>query len=125
MPSRATIFNLKCDPIFEFGTAARNSIYYNPFGNILLLGGFGNLRGNIELWDAANHKQIGSCEAPDTTFLQWAEDGEHFLTATTSPRLRISNGYKIWHYTGALLYEKAVPEKEELYDVFWKVCSKK
>lgn len=64
---------------------------------------------------------LGTCEAPDTTLLEWAADGEHFLTATTAPRLRISNGYKIWHYSGVLLHEKPSPEQEELYDVTWKV----
>lgn len=120
MPSKGTLFNLKCEPVFEFGTGPRNSIYYNPQGNILLLGGFGNLRGNIELWNTNSKKQIGTCSAPDSTFLQWAPDGAHFITATTAPRLRIGNGFKIWHYSGSLLFEKPWPQKEELYEVAWK-----
>lgn len=63
MPAKATIFNLKCEPIFELGTGAKNSIYYNPHGNILLLGGFGNLRGQIDIWDTVNKKKIGKCSA--------------------------------------------------------------
>lgn len=59
MPAKATIFNLKCEPVFEVGTGPRNAIYYNPHGNILLLGGFGNLRGHVELWDTTSKKQIG------------------------------------------------------------------
>ncbi|ERL91840.1 eukaryotic translation initiation factor 2A [Dendroctonus ponderosae] len=124
MPAKATIFNLKCEPCFDMGTGARNSIYYNPHGNILLLGGFGNLRGQIEVWDAVNKKKIASCDAPDSTFLQWAPDSEHFLTATTAPRLRTANGFKIWHYSGALLYENNWPQGEELYEVQWKAFPK-
>ncbi|KAF7269965.1 eukaryotic translation initiation factor 2A [Rhynchophorus ferrugineus] len=124
MPAKATIFNLKCEPVFELGTGARNSIYYNPQGNILLLGGFGNLRGQVEIWDAVNKKKIGSCEASDSTCLLWAPDGEHFLTATTAPRLRIGNGFKIWHYSGSLLHEVQWPQGEELYDVIWKLYPK-
>ncbi|XP_060518585.1 eukaryotic translation initiation factor 2A [Cylas formicarius] len=120
MPAKATIFNLKCEPVYELGTGARNAAYYNPFGNILLLGGFGNLRGHVEIWDATNKKKIGSCEAPDTTHLQWAADGEHFVTSTTAPRLRTANGFKIWHYSGALLHETDWPQNEELYEVSWK-----
>lgn len=37
MPSKATLFNLKCEPVFEFGTGPRNCIYYNPHGNNILL----------------------------------------------------------------------------------------
>lgn len=58
----------------------------------MILTGFGNLRGGIELWDTANKKLIGTSEAPDTTLLEWSPDGEHYMTATTAPRLRMSNG---------------------------------
>ena len=36
IPSKATLFNLKCEPIYEFGTGARNSVYYNPQGTDIL-----------------------------------------------------------------------------------------
>ncbi|CAG9854846.1 unnamed protein product [Phyllotreta striolata] len=124
MPAKATIFNLKCEPVFELGSGPKNSIHYNPHGNILLLGGFGNLRGHIELWDTNNWKKISNLDAPDTTMLHWAADGQHFLTATTAPRLRISNGFRIWHYSGALLFEQAFKEPQELYDVAWKNYAK-
>ncbi|XP_076234660.1 eukaryotic translation initiation factor 2A [Calliopsis andreniformis] len=119
MPAKATLFNLKCEAVFEFGALHRNSIYYNPQGNILILTGFGNLRGGIELWDMGKRKLIAKTEAPDTTHLQWSPDGEHFMTATTAPRLRMGNGFKIWHYTGTLLYERPWNEQEELWEVLW------
>ncbi len=28
MPAKATVFNLKCDPVFDFGTGPRNAVYY-------------------------------------------------------------------------------------------------
>ncbi|XP_054011348.1 eukaryotic translation initiation factor 2A [Hylaeus anthracinus] len=119
MPAKATLFNLKCESVFEFGALHRNSIYYNPQGNILILTGFGNLSGGIELWDVGKRKLIAKTEAPDTTLLQWSPDGKHFMTATTAPRLRMSNGFKIWHYTGTLLYERPWNEQEELWEVLW------
>ncbi|XP_011311612.1 eukaryotic translation initiation factor 2A [Fopius arisanus] len=124
MPAKATLFNLKCEPIFEFGKKHRNSIYYNLQGNIVLLGGFGNLRGGIELWDTAKRKLIAQTDAPDSTLLQWSPDGEHFVTATTAPRLRVANGFKIWHYTGTLLYERPWNKQEELWEVHWQVFPK-
>jgi len=124
MPAKTTIFNLKCEPVFEFGTGPRNSIYYNPQGNILLLAGFGNLRGHVELWDMNSKKLIGQCEAPDSTLLHWAPDGINFLTATTAPRLRTGNGYKIWHYSGALIFERPCSQQQELYDVCWQKFAK-
>lgn len=120
MPTKTTLFNLKCESIFEFGKKHRNSIYYNCHGNILLLGGFGNLGGDIELWDMTKRKLIAETKAPDSTLLHWSPDGEHFMTATTAPRLRMSNGFKIWHYTGTLLYERPWSKQEELWQVVWK-----
>lgn len=69
MPSKATFFNLKCDAVFEVNEGPRNSIYYNPFGNIVLLAGFGNLRGNVEVWDSAQKKLITTFQAPDSTLV--------------------------------------------------------
>lgn len=49
--------------------------------------------------------------------MEWGPDGEKILTATTAPRLRIGNGFKVWHYSGALLHETAWPT--ELLQVIW------
>ena len=124
MPAKATVFNLKCDPVHQFEEAARNSIYYNPFGNILMLAGFGNLRGPVEIYDVSGKekKVLANIMAPDTTLLEWHPDGEHFVTATTAPRLRMANGFKIWHYSGALLHETMWPQGEELLEVAWQKC---
>ncbi|CAH1403403.1 unnamed protein product [Nezara viridula] len=119
MPAKATLFNLKCEPVFELGSGPRNSIYYNPYGNILLLGGFGNLPGTVELWEAPARKLINKMTAADTTLLVWSPEGTHFLTATTAPRLRMCNGFKMWHYSGTLLYERPWNKQEELWEVCW------
>lgn len=124
MPAKATVFNLKCDPVHQFEEAARNSIYYNPFGNILMLAGFGNLRGPVEIYEVGGKqkKLIANIMAPDTTLLEWHPDGEHFVCATTAPRLRMSNGFKIWHYSGSLLHETVWPTGEELLEVAFQKC---
>jgi uncharacterized protein with WD repeat len=41
---------------------------------------------------------------------QWAPDGQHFLTATTSPRLRVGNNYRFWSYMGKNLHEHHMVE---------------
>ena len=37
MPAKATLFNSKCEVIFDFGTGSRNECYYNQQGNNILL----------------------------------------------------------------------------------------
>lgn len=41
------------------------------------------------------------------------------MTATTAPRLRMGNGFKVWHYSGALLHETVWPTGQELLQVIW------
>uniref|UniRef100_A0A3Q3WJG3 Eukaryotic translation initiation factor 2A n=1 Tax=Mola mola TaxID=94237 RepID=A0A3Q3WJG3_MOLML len=119
MPAKATIFNLKCDPVFDFGTGSRNAAYYSPQGHILVLAGFGNLQGQMEVWDVKKYKQVSRPQEPDTTHFSWCPDGEHVVTATCSPRLRVNNGYKIWHYTGSVLHKQDVAAGVELWEVRW------
>ncbi|XP_043975854.1 eukaryotic translation initiation factor 2A [Gambusia affinis] len=119
MPAKATVFNLKCEAVFDFGTGPRNAAYYSPQGHILVLAGFGNLRGKMEVWDVKKYKQVSMPEAPDATCFSWCPDGEHIVTATCAPRLRVSNGYKIWHYTGSVLQKHDVAKGAELWDVRW------
>ncbi|ESO01460.1 hypothetical protein HELRODRAFT_192345 [Helobdella robusta] len=117
MPAKATLYNLKCEPVFDFGTAPRNLAYFNPFGNLLCLAGFGNLNGGMEFWDVEKHKMLNKFSVVDTTYFEWCPDGVHFLAATLSPRLRVSNGLKIWHYSGIKLRSW---ETNELYSAIWK-----
>uniref|UniRef100_A0A182JNU1 Eukaryotic translation initiation factor 2A n=1 Tax=Anopheles christyi TaxID=43041 RepID=A0A182JNU1_9DIPT len=117
MPARATLFNLKCDAVYDFEPDNRNSVFFNDFGNLVVFGGFGNLPGYIETWDLTRRKKLASFKAPDTTLLEWNPAGDTFLTATTAPRLRMSNGFKVWHYSGALLGEYSW--SGELLEIIW------
>uniref|UniRef100_A0A2K5QKY5 Eukaryotic translation initiation factor 2A n=1 Tax=Cebus imitator TaxID=2715852 RepID=A0A2K5QKY5_CEBIM len=119
MPAKVTLFNLKCDPVFDFGTGTRNAAYYSTYGHILVLAGFGNLRGQMEVWDVKNYKLISKPVTSNSTYFAWCPDGEHILTATCAPRLRVNNGYKIWHYTGAILHKYDVPSNAELWQASW------
>ncbi|XP_061185525.1 eukaryotic translation initiation factor 2A-like [Saccostrea echinata] len=119
MPAKVSLFNLKAEPIFDFGTGPRNLAYFNPHGNILCLAGFGNLRGNLEFWDMRSRKLMSQTQSPDTTSFEWCPDGEHILTATTSPRLRVANGYRVWHCSGKMLQQVLVDKEKELWEAVW------
>lgn len=66
-----------------------------------------------------SRRQVSKPQAADATSFSWSPDGEHIVTATCSPRLRVSNGYKIWHYTGSVLHQQAAPAGSELWEVRW------
>ncbi len=59
MPACSVIFDKKCQPFFEFGKHHKNMIKFSPLSRFVVLGGiklilnegFGNLSGEIEIWD--------------------------------------------------------------------------
>jgi len=123
MPAKATMFNVKAEPVFDFGTGPRNIALFNPQSSLLMIGGFGNLRGHIQMWDVAAKSLVAEFDAPDSTNVEWCPDGQRVLTTTCAPRLRQGNGYKVWHYSGSLLHEKSFQTGDELWECAWQVVS--
>jgi translation initiation factor 2A len=62
------------------GVVARNALYFNPQGNLLLVCGFGNLaQGKVEIWEVKKHKKlIATATASNTTQLEWL-NGKQFI----------------------------------------------
>uniref|UniRef100_A0A672H8W6 Eukaryotic translation initiation factor 2A n=1 Tax=Salarias fasciatus TaxID=181472 RepID=A0A672H8W6_SALFA len=101
------------------GPPSSTSSVIPPQGHILVLAGFGNLHGQMEVWDMKKFKQVSKPQAADSTYFSWCPDGEHVVTATCSPRLRVGNGFKIWHYTGSVLHTWSAAPGTELWEVAW------
>ena len=118
MPAKTTIFNVRGKPTHTFPLSPRNTILFSPHGRFVLVAGFGNLAGQMDLYDMEkNFHKIATVEASNASVCNWSPDGQYILTATTSPRLRVDNGIRIWHVSGSLVYNE---EMTELYDVFWR-----
>ncbi len=82
------------------------------------MGGFGNLNGEIDVWDIETKKRIGSCKSNSASYCAWSPDDRKLLTAILTPRLRVDNCYKVFSYTGVLLH-KVNYEHTELYEAVW------
>lgn len=117
MPSKTTIFDLRCNVIHDFGTAPRNFISYNPQGRLLLVAGFGNLAGTMDVWDRRTLEKVSTIEGSNTSHCEWSPDGRFIMCATLSPRLRVDNGVRIFHYRGQLMHVNPV---ENMYSAFWR-----
>ncbi|KAL9098631.1 MAG: hypothetical protein Q9163_005750, partial [Psora crenata] len=118
MPAKTTLFNKQANPIHTFSLSPRNTILFSPHGCFLLIAGFGNLAGQMDIYDLGNDRsRICTIEASNASVCEWSPDGRHILTATTSPRLRVDNGVRIWHVRGGLMYNE---DLSELYDVTWR-----
>ncbi|KAJ5162393.1 hypothetical protein N7492_007785 [Penicillium capsulatum] len=118
MPAKATIFTQRGQPTHTFPLSPRNTILFSPHGRFVLVAGFGNLAGQMDIYDMErNFHKIATVEASNASVCAWSPDGQYILTATTSPRLRVDNGVRIWHVSGGLMYNE---DMTELYDVTWR-----
>lgn len=115
MPAKTTIFNVRAIPTHNFPLAPRNTVIFSPHGRFVLVAGFGNLAGQIDVYDVdKDYHKVATIESGNPSVCKWSPDGKSILTATTSPRLRVDNGIKIWHVSGSLIYNE---DLTELYDV--------
>ncbi|CAN8075999.1 unnamed protein product [Agarophyton chilense] len=118
MPARATMFNEKCEPVFDFGTGSRNEIHFSPHGRFVALGGFGNLPGAVEFWDKNKMVLVGRAQMSCTTMCSWSPCSRYFLGATTFPRLRVDNGFKVVRFDGKLVHEHKLGDSHLYQAVF-------
>ena len=118
MPAKTTIFNVRGSAKHSFALGPRNTILFSPHGRFVLVAGFGNLAGQMDIYDMdKNYHKVATVEAANSSVCEWSPDGKHILTATTSPRLRVDNGIRIWHVSGSLMYNE---DMHELYQVCWR-----
>lgn len=118
MPAKTTIFNMRGVAKHTFPLSPRNTILFSPHGRFVLVAGFGNLAGQMDIYDMdKNFHKIATVEASNASVCSWSPDGQYILTATTSPRLRVDNGVRIWHVSSGLMYNE---DMTELYEVTWR-----
>lgn len=118
MPAKTTIFDSRANVVHALPSGPRNTISFSPHARFVLVAGFGNLQGQIDVYDRqAGMRKVATIESSNPSICEWSPDGRHILTATTSPRLRVDNGVMMWHYTGELMYKA---DMEELYHVCWR-----
>jgi len=72
----------------------------------------------MDIWDRRSLKKITAIEAPNSSESSWSPDGRYIMTAILSPRLRVDNGYKIWHYTGSLVHSQNIQELLQVGSLF-------
>jgi translation initiation factor 2A len=118
MPAKTTIFNQRAVATHTFPLGPRNTILFSPTGRFVLVAGFGNLAGQMDIYDLEkDYKKICTIEGGNPSVCEWSPDSKFILTATTSPRLRVDNGVRLWHVGGGIMYNE---DMVELYHVTWR-----
>ncbi|KAG9234240.1 eukaryotic translation initiation factor eIF2A-domain-containing protein [Amylocarpus encephaloides] len=118
MPAKTTIFNQRAIATHNFPLGPRNTILFSPTGRFVLVAGFGNLAGQMDIYDLEkDYEKICTIEGGNPSVCEWSPDSKYILTATTSPRLRVDNGVRLWHVGGGIMYNQ---DMVELYHVTWR-----
>jgi translation initiation factor 2A len=73
-----------------------------------MLGGFGNLTGEIDFWSLDNLKQIGSTKSYCAVDIEWAPDGQTLMTGVLYWRIKVDNAINLFSATGQKLLGKGL-----------------
>ena len=123
MPAKTTIFSSSCKVLQDFGSGAHNIVRFNAFGTYMAVCGFGNLPGDVDLYErkARNWGKINTVRVSNAVDLEWSPDGLAFLTMTVAPRLRVDNCYKVFNAAG---YNVSCVNFPVLYAASWQPAPK-
>lgn len=102
-PATATLYDKNGNPLFEFGKRYRNTIRICPFSSSVLIGGFGNLAGEVDLWNLDTHKEQGNTKAYCSVGVEWAPNGKYFTSNVLHERVKVDNEVRIYNAKGKLL----------------------
>eukprot|EP00158_Paraphelidium_tribonemae_P004488 Partr_v1_DN26783_c0_g1_i2_m8742 putative eukaryotic translation initiation factor len=114
VPAKAALFDSRANKIFDFGASAKNFVRYSPKGRLILMAGFGNLAGYVEIWERQHLRKVNSYQEDLAVYCEFTPQGTNILTATLSPRLRVDNRFRIRNYKGEILWQQ---DFKELYSV--------
>jgi len=118
MPAKTTIFNQRAVATHTFPLGPRNTVKFSPSGRFVIVAGFGNLAGQMDVYDLEkDYRKVCTIEGGNPSVCEWSPDDRYILTATTSPRLRVDNGVRVYHVGGTVMYNQ---DMVELYQVDWR-----
>lgn len=114
----ATLYDKNCNPLFEFGKRYRNTIRICPFSQSVLIGGFGNLVGEVDFWNLETQQDLGKTKANCTVGCEWAPNGKHILSSVLYERVKVDNEFRIYNASGKLVCKQDF-KNHELNEVYW------
>ena len=59
IPSHSVLYSNECQPEYEFGVHYKNVCEFCPQSRFLVIGGLGNLNGEVDIWDVKLKKKVG------------------------------------------------------------------
>jgi len=121
MPSMTSLHDgYTAEPTFLFGNAHRNTIVWSDHGRFVTLGGFGNLAGGMDFYDRNKLKKIPQFDpnganlgangntAQCAVGYGWSPSSRFFMVSTTTPRMNVDNGVRLYKYNGLEICDKSI-----------------
>lgn len=99
-PAIATLYDKDCNPLFEFGKRYRNTIRICPYSQLLLIGGFGNLKGEIDFWSLDSLEQVGKTRSDCAIGIEWSPNGKYLMTSVYYERVKVDNQISLFSGCG-------------------------
>ena len=110
--------NSRVSLTFSMGQAARNTVRWNPYSRFVAVGGFGNLPGDLDLWEIKSRKVVKTLRVECTVECSWCPNGDRmFMSATTTPRMRVDNCIQLFNYDGSKI---AKIDFKQLFAAHWR-----
>ena len=113
--------------LFNLEEKACNSLAWSPRGENLLLLGSANLGGLLEFYNVEQRRSFGSAEHPQASGAVWDPSGRLVATLKAQPlprpgmdvaiRETVENGYSLWTFQGARVFEASKPK---LFGLAWR-----
>lgn len=106
--------------VYTFAKGYKNQIVWNRQGDMVAIGGFGNLAGDLSFYYRDPNRQvtlINEWRESCTVLCDWSPCGNYFFTASIRPRMNVDNQIKLWSREGAQLLH--IPF-DELNGVEWR-----
>jgi translation initiation factor 2A len=116
-PSKTTLYNNQAKVLKDICLTKVNTIKISPDGKIVLLAGFGNMSGDVEIYRLSDYVCIGKTKFHCGVSLNWSNDCKYLLGAVLSPRLRVDNEYRMLSYNGDLVLQEKF--EGEIYECEW------
>ena len=90
-----------------------NTLLWSPHGRLIALAvrlfidselqGFGNLSGEVHIWDCVEKKHLIEFKTEYITSCNWSNDSRYFIMGTCYPRMKIDNRLYVYKYNGMKL----------------------
>jgi uncharacterized protein with WD repeat len=88
-----------------------------------LIGGFGNLAGEVDFWNLETNRELGKTKAYCTVGIEWAPNGKFVLSSVLHERVNVDNELRIYSALGVQLCSLNF-KTSELYDASWQPYAK-